>query len=179
MKLQGLLMVPCTLEKNPWYLFNYTENETLWTTAPLACGPTTKTDPAQHHLRVTMIRAQPKPTHCKSLRILSSSSTFDLGSALIYLFVYLFISCVLTKLKQEASWTGNLCKHLADTKHSDRGGDTFWKRERDAHTPTCLPQSTIKGSFCNITVQFMALLFSHRRTLHLLSPGRGSSLPGP
>lgn len=119
-----------------------------------------------------MKRAQPKPTHCKNFRMLSSSSAFDLGLA------HLLIGCVLTNLKQEASWTGNLCKHLAETKHSDRGGDTFWKRERDALAPTCLHQTTIKDSFCNITVQFMALLFSHRRTLHLLSPRRGSSLPG-
>lgn len=108
-----------------------------------------------------MIRAQPEPTHWKSLRMFSSSSTFGLGSA------HLLINCVLTKFKQEASWTGNLCKHQAETKHSERGGDTFWKGERDALTPTCLPQSTIKGSFFNIPVRFMALLVSHRRTFHL------------
>lgn len=121
--------------------------------------------------KVTMIRAQPIRTHCKSLRMLSSSSTFDLGSA------YLLIGCVLTKFKQEASRTGNLCEHLAETKHSDGGGDTVGKRESDALTCTCLPQSTIKGSFCNILVQLMSLLFSHRSTLHLFSARRSSSLP--
>lgn len=142
-------MVPCTLENNPsWPLFNY---EASRTAAALAHEPTMRTDPAQHHTGVTMIGAQPAPTHCKSLKMLSSSSTFDLVPA------HLQIGCVLAKLKQEASWTGNLCQHLAETKHPDRGGDTFWKRERDALTPTCLPQSTIKGSFCNIAVQFMAL----------------------
>lgn len=133
MKLHDLLA--CTLKNPLWSLFNYTENEALWTTAPLApCGLTMETDPAQHHTRVTMIRAKPKPTCCKSLKMLFSSSTFDLGSA------HLLMGCVLTNLKQEASWTGNLCKHLAETEHSDSGGDTFWKREKRAGTYLLAPE---------------------------------------
>jgi len=82
----------------------------------------------------------------------------------------LLIGCVLTKLKHEPSWVGDLHKDLAEIKHSESGGDTFLKREGEALN-ICLPHSVVKDLSYDLSVQCMALFFSQGRMLHLLSPG--------